>query len=113
MLPDVVAWVLGIGCWLIGMNSLAIVAFYHDKRMAQQRGWRISERMLLTIALLGGSPGALVARQRFRHKTRKQPFSTALYAVCVLQLVAVAWLVVNGPTVPPAVARQVGALTSR
>jgi len=69
--------------------------------------------MLLTIALLGGSPGALVARQRFRHKTRKQPFSTALYAVCVLQLVAVAWLVVNGPTVPPAVARQVGALTSR
>jgi hypothetical protein len=58
-------------------------------------------------------PGAVVVRQRLRHKTRKKPFSTALYAVCILQVMAVAWLVVNGPTAPPAVMRQVGALTSR
>jgi uncharacterized membrane protein YsdA (DUF1294 family) len=113
MPPDAMAWVLGIGCWLFGMNTLAMVAFYHDKRMAEQRGWRISERTLLTIALLGGSPGALLARRRFRHKTRKQPFSTALHAVCVLQAVGLAWLIVNGPTVPPAVLRQMAALTSR
>ncbi len=106
-------WAFGIGCWLIGMNVLSMALFYHDKRMAEQRGWRISERMLLTVALLGGSPGALVARRRFRHKTRKQPFSSALYAVCLLQVVGVAWLVVNGPTIPPAVARQLGAFTSR
>lgn len=113
MLPPMLAWVLGLGCWLLGMNALSMALFYHDKRMAERRGWRISERMLLTVALLGGSPGALVARQRFRHKTRKQPFSAALYAVCLLQAVGVAWLAVNGPTVPPAVVRQIGALTAR
>ncbi|CAH0238075.1 DUF1294 domain-containing protein [Roseomonas sp. CECT 9278] len=113
MLTDAQAWVLGVGCWLLGMNVLSMALFHHDKRMAEQRGWRISERMLLTVALLGGSPGALLARRRFRHKTRKQPFSAALHAVCLLQLVAVAWLAVNGPTLPPAVARQLGAFITR
>jgi uncharacterized membrane protein YsdA (DUF1294 family) len=113
MLPDAMAWALGVGSWLLGMNVLAMALFHHDKRMAQQRGWRIPEKVLLTVALLGGSPGALLARQRFRHKTRKQPFTAALYAVCVLQGVALTWLVVNGPTIPPAVARQVSAVTSR
>ncbi|BDG71091.1 DUF1294 domain-containing protein [Roseomonas fluvialis] len=110
---DILLRVLGICCWLVAMNILAIVAVHHDKRMAQQRRWRLSERLLLLIALLGGSPGMLVARRRFRHKTRKQPFTAALYAVCGLQVVAIAWLVLNGPTIPPAVLRQVSALTSR
>jgi uncharacterized membrane protein YsdA (DUF1294 family) len=107
------AWVVGVGCWLLGINALAIIAFHHDKRMAQQRGRRIPERRLIGIALLGGSPGVLLARHRFRHKTRKQPFTAALYAVCLLQGVAIAWLVGNGPTIPPSVIREVGALTSR
>lgn len=58
MLGDVFSWVLGIGCWLLGVNSLAVIAFHHDKRMAQSGGWRISEQTLLTIALFGGSVGA-------------------------------------------------------
>jgi len=113
MLPDALAWTIGMGCWLLGMNALAILAFHHDKRMAQQRGWRVSERTLIAVSLLGGSLGALWARRRFRHKTRKQPFSAALYAVCALQVVTMVWLVVNGPAVPPAAIRAVGALTSR
>lgn len=88
MLGDVFSWVLGIGCWLLGMNSLAVIAFHHDKRMAQSGGWRISEQTLLTIALFGGSVGALLARRAFRHKTRKQPFGAQLHTIVGLQFFA-------------------------
>jgi uncharacterized membrane protein YsdA (DUF1294 family) len=39
--------------------------------------------------LIGGSPGALLARQLFRHKTRKEPFSTQLLTIVVLQVGAI------------------------
>ena len=37
------------------------------------------------LALAGGSPGALLARRLFRHKTRKQPFSTQLFMIAAIQ----------------------------
>ena len=47
----------------------------------------------LLMAFLGGSAGALVARQVFRHKTRKQPFASLLIGIAMLQIAAVAvWL---------------------
>jgi uncharacterized membrane protein YsdA (DUF1294 family) len=98
--PDTLAWVLGLACWLVGVNSLAILAFHHDKRMAQTGGWRIPERTLLALALVGGSPGTLAARARFRHKTRKQPFGALLYGICVLQAALIVWVSVAGPWGP-------------
>lgn len=89
-MSDGVSWALGIGCWLLGINSLAVIAFHHDKRMAQSGGWRISEQTLLTIALFGGSGGALLARRAFRRKTRKQPFGTQLHLIVGLQFFALA-----------------------
>lgn len=71
---------------LIAMNLGTIALFWLDKRYAQNGDRRISESTLLTWAIFGGSPGALLARQLFRHKTRKQPFSTMLYVICVLQI---------------------------
>jgi uncharacterized membrane protein YsdA (DUF1294 family) len=35
--------------------------------------------------VIGGSPGALLARKLFRHKTRKEPFSTQLQVIIALQ----------------------------
>ena len=52
--------------------------------MAGER--HISESDLLGLALIGGSPGALLARHLFRHKTRKQPFSTQLFVILALQV---------------------------
>jgi uncharacterized membrane protein YsdA (DUF1294 family) len=40
---------------------------------------------LVTLARLD-SPGALLARRLFRHKTRKQPFSTQLMLIVAIQL---------------------------
>jgi uncharacterized membrane protein YsdA (DUF1294 family) len=79
---------LFIVLWLVLIDALTVRAFRADKRIAREGGRRVSEKDLLTLALIGGSPGALFARRRFRHKTRKQPFSTNLILTCLAQLAA-------------------------
>ena len=81
--------------WLAVINALTVLAFWADKRIARQGGRRVSESNLLTLALLGGTPGALFARQRFRHKTRKQPFSSQLITICLMQAVGAILLAVS------------------
>ncbi|HEV7307688.1 DUF1294 domain-containing protein [Ensifer sp.] len=70
----------------IVINVAAFGLFWHDKRAARSGRRRISERTLLTVALLGGSPGAMTARHIFRHKTRKEPFRTRLAVIIVFQV---------------------------
>jgi uncharacterized membrane protein YsdA (DUF1294 family) len=71
---------------LLIVNLGAAMAFAHDKRLAVEGGRRIRESTLLWLAAIGGSPGALWARQRFRHKTRKQPFGTQLELIAMAQV---------------------------
>jgi uncharacterized membrane protein YsdA (DUF1294 family) len=79
---------------LLFINCAAFVAFWWDKRLAETGAWRISERTLLGLALIGGSLGAISAQQIFRHKTRKEPFRTLLHLIVLLQMiVGASWLV--------------------
>ncbi|MET0369872.1 MAG: DUF1294 domain-containing protein [Sphingobium sp.] len=68
------------------INGWTILRFGQDKARAVAGTRRIPEADLLTLALLGGSPGALMARHMFRHKTRKEPFSTILIVIATAQL---------------------------
>lgn len=74
------------------LNLLTFAIFGFDKAAAADkvnRGRpRVPERTLLALAALGGSPGALLARPVFHHKTRKQPFSGWLTLIVFVQIVA-------------------------
>ena len=70
---------------LLLVNGWTMLRFWQDKARARAGAPRIAEADLLGLALIGGSPGALLARRLFRHKTRKEPFSTRLLLVCALQ----------------------------
>ncbi len=59
---------------LSGLNLLAFALYGIDKRKAKRGAWRISEATLLLIAALGGSVGALLGMELFRHKTRHVKF---------------------------------------
>jgi uncharacterized membrane protein YsdA (DUF1294 family) len=65
---------------IVAVNFLAFAAFGLDKAKAEAGKRRIPEADLLTLALLGGTPGAYAGRALFRHKTRKQPFSARFTA---------------------------------
>ena len=75
------------------VNLAAYAAFGWDKSCAIQGRRRVPESNLLALALFGGALGALIGQQRFRHKTRKQPFRAILIGMALLNvLVAVVLL---------------------
>ncbi len=76
--------ILALSLGFVAINLLTVFAFAHDKARAVSGGWRVRESTLLGLALVGGSPGALWARHRLRHKTRKQPFATCLDLIAMV-----------------------------
>jgi uncharacterized membrane protein YsdA (DUF1294 family) len=70
------------------VNLWTFMLFGLDKIRAEEGTWRVSEGTLLTWAFLGGTIGAYAGRAVFRHKTRKQPFSSHLHQAAILQLFA-------------------------
>lgn len=71
----------------INIVSFAIVAI--DKHKAKKHMWRIPERTLFLLALLGGSPGVYSGMLMFRHKTRYWYFMIGIPAIFVAQLILV------------------------
>lgn len=83
-----------IVAYVIIINCVAFGAFALDKYLAKKHMWRISERTLLTMAVFGGTIGAITGQQMLRHKTYKQPFKSMLFMIPILQiLIAVIFLV--------------------
>jgi uncharacterized membrane protein YsdA (DUF1294 family)/cold shock CspA family protein len=79
------------------LSLVAVAAYRADKSAAQRGAWRTPESTLHLIALLGGWPGALIARQLFRHKTVKQPFRTVFWLTVAVNCGVLAWLVYESP----------------
>ncbi|MGV3771229.1 MAG: DUF1294 domain-containing protein [Sphingobium phenoxybenzoativorans] len=83
-----------VGGALLVINLFTVLSFWDDKARAVAGYRRISEANLLLLAVIGGTPGAFLARHLFRHKTRKQPFSTILFVIAVVQLgLLVGWFI--------------------
>ena len=78
-------------------SGVAFFLYRADKSAAEQGRWRTPESTLHMIDLLGGWPGALVARRAFRHKTTKQPFRTIFWVTVIANCMALAWFVYEAP----------------
>lgn len=87
--PNVPMSVFALAAYLLFASAFTMLVYGLDKRRAVQDGWRVPERVLLFLALLGGSPGAKLGQWVLRHKTRKQPFGVLLNMIVVVQIVAV------------------------
>ncbi len=87
--------VVAVCAALFLINLWTYVRFWQDKVRAREGSRRIPELDLLMLALIGGSPGALLARQVFRHKTLKQPFSNRLVTIVTFQAAILVGLVIG------------------
>ena len=77
---------------LATVNMVTFLAYGLDKWKARRNRWRIPEAVLLWLAVLGGSPAALVAMHLFHHKTLHQKFRYGVPAILFIQITLAVYL---------------------
>ena len=74
-----------------GASALCFAFYAIDKSAARAGRERISESMLLSLGVVGGWPGAIVAQQLFRHKTAKRSFRIRFWISVIANVAVFAW----------------------
>ena len=78
---------------LLLINLFAFVLYGIDKAKAKRGAWRIPEATLLLVAFLGGSFGALLGMEVFRHKTRHLKFRILVPLFLILHIALAVYMV--------------------
>ena len=79
----------------LGYLSISLISFFSyafDKAAAKDGAWRTSEGTLHLLSAMGGWPGALIAQQVLRHKSKKASFRAAFRVTVIFNLLGFAWL---------------------
>ena len=87
-------WTRHLPLWsvaaLAGLNLATLWLYAADKNAARRGQWRIAEKQLHLLSLLGGWPAAWLAQQNMRHKSSKTAFRAIYWATIVLHCAALA-----------------------
>ena len=81
-----------VAVYVVVMSLAGFLLMGADKRAARSGAWRLPEKTLLMVALIGGSPGILLGMRVFRHKTRHFLFRTGVPVMLAAQLLFLGWL---------------------
>lgn len=85
-----IRYVLG---YMLLFSFVAFVLMGVDKYKAKKGLWRISEKTLFLVAILGGGIGAWLGMRLFHHKTKHWYFWFGLPGISMVQLaLLVAWI---------------------
>ena len=90
-MPGELWYILGVYLAMINLTGFCLMGI--DKWKAKRGAWRIAEKVLLGIGILGGALGALAGMKFFRHKTRHWYFIAINTAALTVQIILLAWLV--------------------
>ncbi|WNF36000.1 DUF1294 domain-containing protein [Bacillaceae bacterium IKA-2] len=73
------------------INVISLVYMYIDKQKAIKSQWRISEKSLFLLAIIGGSIGIMIGMKLFRHKTKHLSFKVGIPSIFILQIVLISY----------------------
>src|SRR2546425_12486650 len=73
-----------LGVWLLLTGVVGFFAMGIDKSRAINGEWRISEKALFTMALVGGFWGVVLGGELFHHKSSKLSFLLVSYGITAL-----------------------------
>ena len=86
---------LRLAYYLLAINAVTFIIYGIDKYKAKKAKWRISEAMLLMMAVVGGSIGAWLGMKVWHHKTMHKKFKYGVPAILLIQMVLMAYLHMN------------------
>ena len=77
--------------YLVIVNFIAFIIYGIDKYKAIRSKYRISEKELFALSILGGSLGSMIGMRLFHHKTKKISF----WLINILSLIIWSYLLIN------------------
>ena len=77
---------------LFALNLITFIIYGIDKFKAKKAKWRIPESTLLLLAVFGGSIGAWLGLQVWRHKTQHKKFHIGIPMILTLQVIATIYI---------------------
>lgn len=75
--------------YFIIINLIGFAIMYIDKQKAKKGHWRIPEKTIFVVTLLGGGIGTISGMYAFRHKTQKMHFTIGLPVITILEIIAI------------------------
>ena len=81
--------------YLVAVNIITFLAMFIDKKKAKHGSWRISEKSLFILVLLGGGIGGIAGMYTFRHKTKKPAFYIGFPFILIFEIVSVIFILLN------------------
>ena len=78
--------------YLLIINLLGFLIMFIGKNRAIHHEWRISEKNLLLISLIGGSLGMFAGMHIFKHKTKHLKFTIGVPAIFILQIITAVYI---------------------
>lgn len=81
--------------YLLIINATGFLVMTIDKLYARKNMWRIPERTLLGVAIIGGSIGVWAGMYTVRHKTRHLKFVIGVPLILVCQLGTVLYFILK------------------
>lgn len=73
--------------YLIVINLLTFLIMWWDKHEAKLGDWRVSEKFIFLLVLLGGGIGGIVGMYVFRHKTKKWYFKFGFPIILIIEII--------------------------
>lgn len=86
---------INIISYLLAINLIGLLIMYIDKRKAKYGSWRIPEKTLLIIAILGGSIGTITGMYWFRHKTKKIKFTLGFPTILITEIILIIYFLIK------------------
>ena len=86
---------INILIYILSINLIGILIMLIDKKKAIKGSWRIPEKTLLIIALLGGSIGTITGMYWFRHKTKKLKFTLGFPTILITEIIAIIYFLIE------------------
>ena len=78
--------------YLAAVNLVTFTVYGVDKAKARRGAWRIPEKTLFLLPLLGGSVSALLGMLVFRHKTKHWYFVWGIPLILLAQIALAVWV---------------------
>lgn len=75
--------------YLLAINIITFLIMWWDKHEAKVGDWRVSEKTLFMLVLIGGGIGGIIGMYTFRHKTKKWKFTIGLPVILILEIILV------------------------